>query len=183
MALGGFLGAAVTLELARGPAFGTAGTAAISAADESRALKETVSRLSGELGKLKASVETANRGTTAQLGKLTERLDRAEKAQAEPAAKLAKLNKFGRAARTRIRRRPRPRPRNTGSDITGSLATTEKPPARPPVAEGWYVLDFYAGRALVESRNGTLYEVGPGSSLPGSGGSKASSARMARSRS
>ena len=29
--------------------------------------------------------------------------------------------------------------------------------------------DYYAGRALLESRSGTLFEVGPGSNLPGVG--------------
>ena len=37
------------------------------------------------------------------------------------------------------------------------------------MAEGWRLLDFYAGRAVVENRNGTLFEVGPGSNLPGLG--------------
>jgi hypothetical protein len=37
------------------------------------------------------------------------------------------------------------------------------------VVEGWRLRDFYAGRAVRESRNGTLFEVGPGSNLPGLG--------------
>jgi hypothetical protein len=37
------------------------------------------------------------------------------------------------------------------------------------VVEGWTLLDYYAGRAVIENRNGTLFEVGPGSNLPGLG--------------
>ena len=37
------------------------------------------------------------------------------------------------------------------------------------VAEGWRLRDYYAGRAVVESRQGALFEVGPGSNLPGLG--------------
>jgi hypothetical protein len=44
-----------------------------------------------------------------------------------------------------------------------------KQDGKPPALEGWRLRDFYAGRAVVESRNGTLFEVGPGSSLPGLG--------------
>ena len=47
--------------------------------------------------------------------------------------------------------------------------TPPKEESKPPVAEGWRLRDFYAGRAVVESRNGTLFEVGPGSNLPGLG--------------
>ena len=40
---------------------------------------------------------------------------------------------------------------------------------KPQVAEGWRLRDFYDGRAVVESRNGTLFKVGPGSNVPGLG--------------
>jgi len=55
-------------------------------------------------------------------------------------------------------------------DMTGSIMPyREKEESRPPVAEGWRLRDFYSGRAVVESRNGMLFEVGPGSNLPGLG--------------
>ena len=44
-----------------------------------------------------------------------------------------------------------------------------KEESKPQVAEGWRLRDFYDGRAIVESRNGTLFRVGPGSNVPGLG--------------
>jgi hypothetical protein len=167
--VGAALGAATTLELT-GHADNAATMAAVRAAtaDETRALKDTVSRLNGDLSKLKGSIEAANRASAAQLGKLAERLDRAERAQAEPAAKLAKLAE----SLDRLERRTASAPAQAASvaapDVTGSIASADKA-ARPPVAEGWYLLDYYAGRAVIENRSGTLFEVGPGSNLPGLG--------------
>jgi hypothetical protein len=167
--LGAVLGAATTLELT-GHADNSAAIAAVSAAsaDEARALKDTVSRLNGEFGKLKAGIEAANRASAAQLGKLAERLDRAEKAQAEPTAKLAKLAE----GLERLERRTATSTAQAASgappDITGSVSSPDKL-SRPPAAEGWTLLDYYAGRAVIENRNGTLFEVGPGSNLPGLG--------------
>ena len=134
----------------------------------SRALQDSVARLGSELATLKAGVDTAQRSTTAQFGKLAERLDRAEKAQAEPAAKLAKLPE----SIDRLEQPPAPACRSGAArraDITGSVAGRRSRRPQPPLAEGWRLRDFYAGRAVVESRNGTLFEVGPGSNLPGLG--------------
>ena len=55
------------------------------------------------------------------------------------------------------------------ADTTGSVTTVEKQQGKPPVLDGWKLRDFYAGRAVIENRNGELYEVGPGSNLPGLG--------------
>ena len=97
-----------------------------------------------------------------QLNKISERLDRAEKAQIEPTAKLAKISE----SLDRLERR-------TASaatpDVTGSVTSVEKQQSKPPVIEGWMLRDYYAGRAILENRNGRLYEVGPGSNLPGVG--------------
>ena len=46
---------------------------------------------------------------------------------------------------------------------------TPKEESKPQIAEGWRLRDFYDGRAIVESRNGTLFRVGPGSNVPGLG--------------
>jgi hypothetical protein len=165
--LGAMLGAATTLELTGHPD-NAATLAAVSAAnsDDTRALKETVSRLNGDLGKLKSSIEAANRTAAAQFGKLAERLERAEKAQAEPAAKLAKIAEN----LERLERRTATPAAHAAAapDVTGSIASPDKS-SRQPVVEGWTLLDYYAGRAVVENRSGTLFEVGPGASLPGLG--------------
>ena len=142
-------------------------------ADATRALQDSVAQLGSELATLKAGIATAQRSASAQFGKLAERLDRTEKAQAEPAAKLAKIRKASTGSNAAS---SRPRRRRAAPDVTGSVAPP-KEESKPPVAEGWRLRDFYAGRAVVESRNGTLFEVGPGSNLPGLGRVESDQAR------
>ena len=125
-------------------------------------LQERVAQLSGELAAFKAGVEAANRAASQQLAKIGERLERAEKAQSEPAARLAKIAE----SLDRLERRAAPLP---APDVTGSVTSIEKQQGKPPAVEGWKLRDYYAGRAVLESRNGTLFEVGPGSNLPGVG--------------
>ncbi|AMN38541.1 hypothetical protein [Rhodoplanes sp. Z2-YC6860] len=142
------------------------------AASETHALKATVAQLTSEVTTLKTALSNAQRTTTSQVGKLSERIDRAEKAQAEPAAKIAKITEtVDRLEKKQQQAAAAPPPAPVAvaaanPDITGSI---RKEDARPPVAEGWRLVDFYQGRAVVESRNGTLFEVGPGSNLPGLG--------------
>lgn len=158
--VGGLAGVAVSAVLSGAPP--AAPAAAVALTDETRTLQERVVRLSGELATLKAGIEAANRTSATQLNKISERLDRAEKAQIEPTAKLAKISE----SLDRLERR-------TASaatpDVTGSVTSVEKQQSKPPVIEGWTLRDYYAGRAVLENRNGRLYEVGPGSNLPGVG--------------
>jgi len=166
-------GAAVTSALVH-----DSSTATASVASETRALQATVAQLNSELTALKAGLGNAQRTTTAQMGKLTERLDRAERAQAEPAAKLARLTEtVDRLEKRQQQAAATPAPTVTAAAPAAALADPEitgttlayKEESRPPVAEGWRLRDFYQGRAVVESRNGMLFEVGPGSNLPGLG--------------
>jgi hypothetical protein len=158
--LGAIAGAAATAALKEPP---PAPPTAVAATDQALALKETVVRLASELTTLKASVDAANRSTAAQLTRFGERFDRAEKAQAEPATKLAKIaESLDRLERKTVAAAPAP-------EHTGSVTTVEKQQGKPPVVEGWKLLDFYAGRAVLESRSGGVYEVGAGSNLPGLG--------------
>ncbi len=140
-----------------------AATPVPSAADEVRALRETVVRLSTDMTALQARIDNASRSTSAQIGKLGERIDRVAKADAEPAAKLAKMSD----ALDRMERRLAAAPDVTGS-VTAVAKTSAQPPQPSPV-DGWRLRQFFGGRALVESRTGELYEVGPGASLPGLG--------------
>jgi hypothetical protein len=172
------LAASVALALIVGALAGTAATIGLSndapaaanivLSDETRTLREREVRLSGELAALKTGIDTANRSSATQLTRIGERLDRAEKAQAEPAARLAKivesLDRLERRTASAASPAPAPVP-----DVTGAVTSIEKQQAKPPALEGWRLLDFYAGRAVLESRNGTLFEVGPGSTLPGVG--------------
>jgi hypothetical protein len=158
--VGALAGAAATAGLSGDKPASANAAAALS--DETSTLRERVVRLSGDVATLKAGIETANRAAANQLNKIGERLERAEKAQAEPAAKLAKIAD----SLDRLERRTAA---VAAPDMTGSVTTIEKQQAKPPVIEGWRLHDYYAGRAVLESRSGVLFEVGPGSNLPGVG--------------
>ena len=56
--------------------------------------------------------------------------------------------------------------KSASADVTGSIAVKEQ--QRPPLVAGWVLRDIFDGRAVIESRDG-LYEVGPGSNIPGLG--------------
>ena len=62
---------------------------------------------------------------------------------------------------------------NAAPETTGSIAPMTTPPAEPKIVdrivEDWVVQDVHGDRALVEGRNGSLFEVGAGSILPGVG--------------
>ena len=124
-----------------------------------RALKSELAELSAMKSNLDGSVRNAN----TQFVAIAERLDRVERAATNPAAQLAhiadavdRLNKI-----------------NAAPETTGSLAPMTTPPAEPKIVdrivEDWVVQDVRGDRALVEGRNGSLFEVGAGSILPGVG--------------
>jgi hypothetical protein len=180
------LAASVTLAVVLGAVAGAAATGAftqtapapvakaptVTAGTETRALKEQVVRLSTELATIKATLDNTNRNTASQLGKLSERFDRAEKAQSEPAARLAKIaESLDRLERRTPAAAPAPAQMSTLAppDVTGSVSVIEKNQPQGPVIEGWKLREFFAGRAVIEDRNGSLYEVGSGSNLPGIG--------------
>jgi hypothetical protein len=169
--LGALAGAAATGGFASEPPKPAVETR--TAADETRALRETLVRIGSELQTLKASVDTANRNAGTQINKLSERIDRTEKAQAEPAAKLARIvESLDRLEKRQVAalaptttvaaHQPAAAPETTGS--------VDKVQSKPPVVEGWKLHEFFGGRAVVENRTtGNLFEVGPGSNLPGLG--------------
>ena len=169
------LAASLVFAAALGVLAGTAGTAALlpegkpatapvvaAAIDDKRALEERVAKLSAELAAIKSGIETSNKTTAGQLGRIGERLDRAEKAQAEPTAKLAKIMESLERLERRTAAVTPPPP-----EVTGSVTTVAKLEAK--ALDGWRLRDFHAGRALLENRTGTLFEVGPGSNIPGLG--------------
>src|SRR3981189_2692517 len=65
--------------------------APVASTEESRTLKDSIARITTDVGALKAAVDTSGRSANSQLVKLGDPLDRFERAQAEPAAKLAEL--------------------------------------------------------------------------------------------
>ena len=129
-----------------------------------RALKLQVAELSAMKSNLDGSIRNAN----TQFVAIAERLDRAERAATNPAAQLAhiadavdRLNKINAT------------PETTGSIAPMTTAPGTTPPAEPKITdrlvEDWVVQDVHGDRALVEGRNGSLFEVGAGSILPGVG--------------
>jgi hypothetical protein len=124
-----------------------------------RAVKSELAELSAIKSNLDGSVRNAN----TQFVAIAERLDRVERAATNPAAQLAhiadavdRLNKI-----------------NAAPETTGSIAPMTAPAAEPKIVdrivEDWVVQDVRGDRALVEGRNGSLFEVGAGSILPGVG--------------
>ena len=129
-----------------------------------RALKSQVAELSAMKSNLDGSIRNAN----TQFVAIAERLDRVERAATNPAAQLAhiadavdRLNKINAAPETTSSITPM---------TTGPMTT---PPAESKITdrlvEDWVVQDVHGDRALVEGRNGSLFEVGAGSILPGVG--------------
>jgi hypothetical protein len=131
-------------------------------ADTSAILRGLKSQVA-ELAAMKSSLDGAIRNTNTQFVSIADRLDRVERAASNPAAQLAhiadtvdRLNKL-----------------NAAPETTSSIATTAVPPSEPKITdrivENWVVQDVHGDRALVENRNGGLFEVGAGSFLPGLG--------------
>jgi hypothetical protein len=129
-----------------------------------RALKSQVAELTAMKSNLDGSVRNAN----TQFVAIAERLDRVERAATNPAAQLAhiadavdRLNKINAT------------PETTGSIAPMTTAPGTAPPADPKITdrlvEDWVVQDVHGDRALVEGRNGSLFEVSAGSILPGVG--------------
>ena len=132
-----------------------------------------VTALKGVLAAFKDSFENAkvdaaqNRPLLERLDKLerasrdarrADAADRTERAATAPDAKFAALD-----SRLDAIERPAVEPSRTGSLPEPKLA------AKPKPIEGWVLREVYDGGAVVESRNGRLYEVVPGRSLPSVG--------------
>jgi len=124
-----------------------------------------------EMAALKANVDAASRGANGQLAKLAERLDRLERAQAEPAVKLARIAE----ALDRLEKKnamaaasAAASPETTGTIPSAAPTTTESKPS-DKVLQDWIVREARGGRALIENRQGGMFDVTTGSVLPGLG--------------
>jgi hypothetical protein len=164
-AMGGAIaGVAATMALTRD----AAPAANLVTVEATKSLQNSVAQLGSELATLKSGVTSAQKNASTQLGRIADRLDRAEKAQADPTGKLAKIQEsIDRLEHHQQVAAVAPPTAPVAGDITGSIKP--KDDAKPQVAEGWKLRDFFDGRAIVESRNGTLFRVGPGSVVPGLG--------------
>lgn len=137
-------------------------------ADETDVLKASIAQLSAELGALKASIEAASKGAkgepSARLAKMAESLDRLERrVTAVPAPASAPVQETTGSA-------PTPAASAESKAPAESKAVAQsKEAAKPGIVAGWIIRDVYRGRiALLEDRYG-IYEVEPGSNVPGVG--------------
>jgi len=146
---------------------GESSTAATAATNANRALRDNVTKLETEIATLRTAMASVQRTAGTQIGKLSERVDRAEKAQAEPAAKLAKVMESVERLEHRASQQAAAPATQPVPDATGSVAA--KQDTKPPLAEGWRLLDVYGSYAIVENHNGRLFEVTTGSNLPSLG--------------
>jgi hypothetical protein len=161
-------------------------------------LKEGLDRSKADAargGPLAERLDRTDRATAeiaAKLGKLSEQLERVERGEKEGVAKVSLLHeakakemseRFERLERqvqaaantvAAIGSAPKPAPAASAAPApvpepreTASLAP--KPDSKTAPVEGFVLREVYDGVALVEGRNNRLYEVGPGSNLPGVG--------------
>jgi hypothetical protein len=147
---GAFVGALSASGIAR---HDVADAAAPRSADTRGVLQGLKAELA-ELNALKASLDAANRGATAQFAKISDRLVNLERLQADKRAAAAPA----------------------APEITGSIAKPAEPapaaaptPAAATILNDWIVRDVRNGRALVESRYGGIFVVASGGSVPGLG--------------
>jgi hypothetical protein len=112
-----------------------------------------------ELSALKASLDSESRSTTAQFGKLSDRLNTLDHAQADTAATSARIAE----AVERLDKASAAAP-----EVTGSIAPSPQVAAKT-VLQDWVVQDVRNGRAIVASAYGRYFLVGAGSPLPGLG--------------
>jgi hypothetical protein len=124
-----------------------------------------------DVSALKANLDAATRGASGQLAKLAERLDRLERAQAEPAAKLARIAE----ALDRLEKKnavaaasAAASPETTGT-IPSAASAANETKASEKVLPDWVVREARGGRALIENRQGGMFDITAGSVLPGLG--------------
>jgi hypothetical protein len=119
-----------------------------------------------ELAAVKASLETAMRNDNVRLAKMADRLERVERAGNEPAAKL---NRIAQAV-NRLEKKSDAAAMALGTTSANNAgAAPPEPKITDDVLDGWIVQDVRDGQALVESRKGGVFVVGPGAFLPSLG--------------
>lgn len=120
-----------------------------------------------ELAAMKASLDVAARSANSQVAKIADRLERVERSGSEPSTKLTHI------AESVDRLERKSAAMATALEATGAIGASEAARTEPKIAdrllEGWIVQDVRRGRALVESREGGMFVVTTGASLPGLG--------------
>ena len=120
--------------------------------EETKAMQQSIARLSNEITTLKTSIEAANKSAHSQIVKISERSDRAASAEITGSISAPQT--------TAPLPTPRPAPR--------VAAVQNQPPARPPVVQDWSIRDARDGYIYVQGHY-DIYQVVPGAPLPGLG--------------
>ena len=129
------------------------------AVDEALVITRTIAQLRADISALKASVDTANRNSNAQMAKITERFDRSDWLQSETAAKLVRES-------TGSITPPHPAP--PAPPATTAAVPLPPPAPAPEPLSGWVVRAVSRGTALIQGRIG-LIQVEQGDVVPGLG--------------
>lgn len=130
--------------------------------DDSKAMQQSIARLSRDVASLKASVEAANKNAQGQVAKLSERLsEQLNRAASEITGSISAPQSVTPAPQT-VTPLPQPRPAQRVAAIES------QPPPYPQVLQDWIIRDVYDGYVFVQG-NGRLYRVSIGASLPGLG--------------
>ena len=160
-----------------GAALGSAATAGLlamsgtppAAPSDPMTFTAVLDRIDHELTTLKASIEGSAKQSSAQVAKITDRLERADKTQSDTAAKLARTSE----SLDRIDHRLAG---NASGEATGTVPSASLAPGagRPgasgaPILEGWLLRDVFNGGAMIQSPRNGLLEVIPGDNVPGLG--------------
>jgi hypothetical protein len=157
-ALGSFVGALTAAGLGRWMPESAPATDIADASVILRALKSQVA----ELAALKSGLDGAVRNANTQFAAIADRLDRVERTAANPSTQLTHIaDTVDRLARLNAS------PETTSSIANG--ATSSEPKITDRIVADWVVQAVRGDRALVENRNGGLFEIGAGSVLPGLG--------------
>lgn len=136
---------------------------------DTASLHSEIAKLRAEVSTLKASLETANRASSAQIAKLSDRIDHTQAELAVRATKTTDQLEHRADATASL-----------AKDVTGSIAPAPGAPAapaalppaapqQPPVVPGWVLRDVYHGAAILQGRFGAMIELAPGDAFPGIG--------------
>jgi len=139
-------------------------TVTVAAPDDSKAMQQSVARLTKEISTLKASLDDASKFAHAQVAKLDAKIETRIGGKADVMKDSAEITGSISAPQTiaAIDAVPLPRP------APGVAAAESQQPARMPVVPGWSIRDTRGGYIYVES-NGDIYQIVPGAPLPGLG--------------
>lgn len=157
------LAASVALAAAFGAVVGATATASFVkrapidvAAEENKAMQQSLARLAREVAGLKVSFDAANKAAHAQIAKITERLGR----EGESTASVTPPQTVPAVPQSAT---PLPAPRPTVA------AAAPPPPPRLSIVSDWSIRETRDGYVYVQGFGRNIYQVVPGAPLPGLG--------------